>query len=118
MYLFFDNSPKNCFSRAYPCVFTDGVHKYSSLDHYLNTYNQKAVDLIDEGNFLKFSQNELLMKNLLLTAGVVFVEASFDEVWGIGMLERDYRSSEPERWIGKNIHGVSLINVRRRLRGW
>merc|ERR1712129_499836 len=66
----------------------------------------------------KFSEDADL-KALLLSTGVqVIAEASpRDRVWGIGVSGGDERARDPSQWLGRNIHGRALMQVREYLRG-
>ncbi len=66
-------------------------------------------------NYLKFSQDENLKKQLLETKGLTLVEASpYDNVWGIGLgLDTpDYILELPDNWKGQNLLGKALMEVR------
>ena len=75
-------------------------------------WNKNRSIIVIKGNYLKFSQNEQLKKNLLDTGDRELVEAtpSSDRIWGIG-----YRAHEvPENrslW-GLNLLGKALMEVR------
>lgn len=69
----------------------------------------------EEGNFLKFSQNEELGKVLLGTGDREIVETSpNDRLWGIGC-NTDEAEGNESQW-GENKLGKALIRVRERLR--
>ncbi|WP_136667263.1 NADAR family protein [Flavobacterium sp. H122] len=73
--------------------------------------------IVKEGNFHKFNQNDELKEFLLNTNERVLVEASpVDSIWGIG-LTADHEDSEfPEKWKGLNLLGFALMEVRDQLR--
>ena len=76
-------------------------------------WDEKAFDIVVEGNFAKFSQNELLETFLINTHQSVLVEASpMDTIWGIGLAESDRRSRNPLAWEGVNSLGFALMKVR------
>lgn len=75
------------------------------------------VDIVQSGNYAKFSQNSDL-KNFMLgyKRDVVFVEASpYDDIWGIKLAEDSPNASNPEMWRGDNLLGFILTKVHRRL---
>jgi ribA/ribD-fused uncharacterized protein len=79
-------------------------------------WNTACYDIVCEGNWHKFSQNEGLRAFLLSTNNHVLVEASpIDPVWGIGLAEDNPNSNSPEQWLGKNLLGFALMEVRDRL---
>ena len=68
------------------------------------------------GNYAKFHQNKELRQFLLETGTRVLVEASpHDRIWGIGIGSEDSRAQDPTRWLGLNLLGFALMEVRSRL---
>jgi hypothetical protein len=77
------------------------------------TWDKVARDIVYDGNFLKFSQNDLLQKKLFSTAGFTLVEASpTDLIWGAGIAENDPRIHDRASWRGKNWLGQVLTRLR------
>eukprot|EP00285_Hemiselmis_virescens_P013591 CAMPEP_0173394106 /NCGR_PEP_ID=MMETSP1356-20130122/25022_1 /TAXON_ID=77927 ORGANISM="Hemiselmis virescens, Strain PCC157" /NCGR_SAMPLE_ID=MMETSP1356 /ASSEMBLY_ACC=CAM_ASM_000847 /LENGTH=281 /DNA_ID=CAMNT_0014352309 /DNA_START=79 /DNA_END=925 /DNA_ORIENTATION=+ len=69
--------------------------------------------IVEEGNMLKFSQNEALEEELFATTGLTLVEASsWDQIWGIGLSASDKRSRNPTKWKGTNRLGNALMKAR------
>jgi ribA/ribD-fused uncharacterized protein len=69
-----------------------------------------------EGNLAKFSQNPILRKALLQSAGKSFAEASpYDRVWGIGLSLSNPKIHDRANWRGKNWAGESLEAARKEL---
>jgi hypothetical protein len=63
--------------------------------------------------FCQFSQNKDLLERLLSTAGTTLVEASpYDRKWGIGLSKDDPRAPYPDQWLGDNLLGQVLTEVR------
>jgi ribA/ribD-fused uncharacterized protein len=76
-------------------------------------WNEHKYEIVKQGNFLKFSQNEKFKEFLLSTNDKILVEASpYDTIWGIGMLETDTKAQEPSLWNGENLLGFALMEVR------
>jgi ribA/ribD-fused uncharacterized protein len=70
-------------------------------------------DIVTRGNVEKFQQHASLREFLLSTAGKVIVEASpSDRIWGIGLRQSDERALDPRRWLGQNLLGFALMDVR------
>lgn len=67
-------------------------------------------------NRAKFAQNAALATFLLQTGRQVLVEASpVDAIWGIGLAADDERAGDPGRWLGLNLLGFALMQVRAEL---
>lgn len=78
------------------------------------TWVDNRLRIVEEGNWLKFTQNPDLKATLLATGERVLVEASpLDRIWGVGFgaQKAPYQKA---RW-GLNLLGVALMNVRKRL---
>ena len=74
-----------------------------------------ARDIVEDGAYLKFSQNPPLARFLVSTAARMLVEASpYDRIWGIGFSERDALRRPRTEW-GSNWLGQALMKVRARL---
>ena len=74
-----------------------------------------ARDIVEDGAYLKFSQNPPLARFLVSTAARMLVEASpYDRIWGIGFSERDAMRRPRTEW-GSNWLGQALMKVRARL---
>ena len=81
-------------------------------------WGQHRFDIVKRGTYLKFSQNKPLAQYLINTADKIdyFVEASpVDNIWGIGLAASDEESRNPNTWVGLNLLGFALTEVRDRL---
>jgi ribA/ribD-fused uncharacterized protein len=79
-------------------------------------WDQHKFNLVVEGNFYKFSQQEALKAFLLNTHDRVLVEASpVDSIWGIGMAKDHAAIENPLLWKGENLLGYALMEVRDKL---
>ena len=75
-----------------------------------------ARDLVEKGNYAKFTQNNDLKKMLLETIGTTLVEASpYDKIWGIGMDDKNPLALNRNTWKGLNWLGEVLTRVRDRI---
>ena len=71
--------------------------------------------VVEEGSYLKFSQNRELREKLLMTGDRELVEASAsDRVWGVGFNAKSALSRR-EEW-GTNLLGKCLMKARERIR--
>ena len=76
-------------------------------------WNKNKVNIVVQGNILKFSQNEDLKQFLIGTGDKILVEASpTDKIWGIGLDQKNPDSRNPYKWRGENLLGFSLMKVR------
>ena len=74
---------------------------------------EKRYEIVKQGNFLKFSQNELLRDFLINTNDSIIIESSpVDNIWGIGMDENHKDLKNPKNWLGLNLLGFALMEVR------
>lgn len=80
-------------------------------------WNGFKYNIVVNGNYHKFMQNESLKKYLLSTKEEIIVEASpYDKVWGIGMSKDDEHAKNPLKWKGENLLGFALTEVREEIR--
>lgn len=76
-------------------------------------WNAVAKEIVYEGNYAKFTQNDDLLKKLLATKGTTLVEASpYDCIWGIGLKETDKAAKDRSKWRGTNWLGEILTGLR------
>ena len=76
-------------------------------------WNKHKINIVIQGNILKFSQNEDLKQFLIGTGDKILVEASpTDRIWGIGLDKNNPDSRNPYKWRGENLLGFSLMKVR------
>lgn len=89
--------------------------KVKRFDHQVWEANARRI--VTEGNVAKFSQNRHILEFLLSTEDAVLVEASpYDKIWGIGLAASDPWSKDPQQWLGQNLLGFALMDVRTHLR--
>jgi hypothetical protein len=80
-------------------------------------WENECFAIMVKGCLQKFLQNPHLKEQLLATDDLVLVEASpHDTIWGIGMDENHLDATNPEKWLGLNLLGLVLMEVRRLLR--
>lgn len=78
-------------------------------------WGQERLPIVVEGNYLKFTQNEHLKKQLLATGDRELVEASpMDRIWGVGFGAKNAGAMR-HKW-GTNLLGIALMKVRERIR--
>jgi hypothetical protein len=80
-------------------------------------WTRQRFGIVVTGNLAKFSQHPELGRFLLATSDRVLVEASpRDRIWGIGLAADDDRAASPHTWLGLNLLGFALMEVRHLLR--
>lgn len=80
-------------------------------------WEKECFDIMVKGCLQKFIQNPKMKEQLLSTGELILVEASpHDTIWGIGLDEDHPDSTNPEKWLGLNLLGLVLMEVRRILR--
>ena len=100
---------------------TDDPAKQKDLGRQVKNYDDELwssvrFEIMVEGLFEKFNQNPQLKQALLETRGTEMVEASpYDRIWGIGLAASDPRAQEKNTWLGQNLLGEVLDDVRNRL---
>jgi len=78
-----------------------------------DVWDRECQRIVTDGNRAKFTQNAELLEKLLATKGTTLVEASpYDRIWGIGLAASDPRASDPSKWLGKNLLGKVLTELR------
>lgn len=76
--------------------------------------NQRR-DILFDGLMAKFQQNDELKRYLLSSRQRKLGEASRNKEWGIGLTLADYGRLNPMNWLGENLLGTTLMEVRNRL---
>lgn len=79
-------------------------------------WNEYKSSIVEQGNYLKFSQNNEMKEILLATGDKILVEANgCDRIWGIGMFDDDPNLLNTELW-GENLLGKALMKVREKIK--
>ena len=95
------------------------VAEIKALGRSIRNYNDVIWNgmrqiIVYEGLIEKFRQNDELKRMLLATQQDILAECSKeDKIWGIGLSMRDERRFDMDKWIGKNLLGFTLMNVRK-----
>ena len=80
------------------------------------TWDRWKVDVVFRGNLAKFSQNGGAGRQLKATADAMLVEANpLDWIWGVGLSMDNPKVHEPTAWLGSNLLGRVLTQVRAEL---
>jgi len=104
---------------------TESAEECKALGKKVSNFNKKdwngnydtesvAYQVVQIGNYYKFSQNSGAKKTLLNTGNKIIVEASpYDDIWGIKLGESDPRILDERNWRGHNLLGKALMQVRK-----
>lgn len=80
-------------------------------------WDEKKLEIVANGNYLKFIQNPDLRKMLLDTGDKIIVEASpVDRIWGVGLAEDDPRIVDESKWLGQNLLGICIMYAREQIK--
>lgn len=99
-------------------MLTDDPQTQKNLGRQVRNYDDAVwskvrFGIMVDGLYCKFSQNPKLKEALLATVGTRMVEASpFDRIWGIGLTASDPLAQNEETWLGLNLMGKVLDELR------
>lgn len=100
---------------------TSNVAEIKALGRKVRNFNDKEWDkhkeeIITNGLYAKFSQNDTLKNKLLATGQAVLAECAVnDRIWGIGLSMKDNNRLNIKSWRGQNLLGKCLMIVREKL---
>ena len=100
---------------------SDSQREIKALGRKISGFNesvwvQNRERIVFDGNYAKFTQNEMLKNYIIKQKGKIIVEASpYDRIWGIGLEASDNRVYNPNNWQGLNLLGFVLMEVRDRI---
>lgn len=92
--------------------------KVKALGRKVKNYDDAKWDMVRyelmvKVNEAKFSQNKDLLDILKETGNRKLVEASpLDKIWGVGLHYDDDAILDESNWVGKNLLGKALMDVR------
>lgn len=96
-------------------------HDFIEITKNITNYDDKIWNgrkqiVLYRGNIAKFSQNADLKEKLLETGdSVIALCNKTDKINGIGYNREDSRIYKTKNWLGNNLHGFSLMEVRKEL---
>lgn len=104
-----------------PAEYKEIGRRVKNYDDYI--WSQRRYGFMKEGLYYKFTQNNALKRQLLMTGNKVLVETSpFDEIWGIRLGKRNRMGKIDKTWLdvnnwrGSNLLGFALMEVRDQIR--
>ena len=106
---------------AAKCLDTEDPAVQQQLGRDANGYNETVWNGLRQAVALraltaKFTQNDTLRTLLLSTGGAFLVEAAHDPVWGCGISLYSENRHDIGAWVGTNLLGFALMEVRSALR--
>lgn len=108
-----ETTAANILKTPYPKEQKDLGRSVANWDD--TAWDQIKEKVVEQGSYLKFSQNKELREKLLMTGDRELVEASAnDRVWGVGFNAKSALSKR-EEW-GTNLLGKCLMKARERIR--
>ncbi|MBK3779842.1 NADAR family protein [Paraburkholderia aspalathi] len=111
-----------CYVLAAKMLAVHKVKKLKEMGRDVTGYNEEAwererMPMMVRACWLKFTQNPAMRDELLATGERILVEASPDDkIWGILLGEDDPRALDEKQWLGRNLLGYALMDVRRLIR--
>ena len=82
----------------------------------ISAWSEVCADFMKIGLQAKFQQNEHLARYLKNTGVTKLVEANpRDKFWGVGLSLWDDKIWNPDNWTGKNMLGLLLEEIRKKL---
>lgn len=100
---------------------TNNVALIKKLGRQVTNYDNQIWDglrqlIVYEGLLAKFSQNADFKAKLLVTKQAVLVECAVnDRIWANGLSLQDPNRNDPSKWLGRNLMGYTLMQVRKKL---
>ncbi len=97
---------------------TSNTGKIKALGRSVKNYNESEWNglrqiIVYKGLLEKFQQNEQLSDKLLATNDSILAECAVqDKIWGIGLSMKDPARFCVDEWLGTNLLGYSLMQVR------
>lgn len=101
---------------------TDSPREQKALGRQVKNFDAEkwskvCDDIVFNGCFAKYNQNDSLKAQILATEDLILVEASAnDKIWGIGLSMTNPDAQDPAKWQGENRLGKALMRVREALR--
>ncbi|KAF0704565.1 Aste57867_7326 [Aphanomyces stellatus] len=102
-------------------VATSDPNEAKALGRQAKGFNAALWDahkseIVEQGNFYKFSAHKELQARLLATNNKVLVDATpWDKLWAVGLSTDHKDVKSPAKWPGTNLLGFALMAVRTHL---
>lgn len=114
----------NDFETAEKIMDTSDPRTIKKLGRKVKNFNAELwdklrFDIVYNGCYAKFTQNENLKTVLLSHGDKKFVESSpYDKIWGIGLDEESAKKTPESEWPGENLLGKVLTKLRDELKNY
>ena len=94
-----------------PKVVRELGRKVKNYDE--ETWTNVKYNYVKELILEKFKQNDDLLQILKKTGNMILVEGAwYDKIWGVGLKDTDPKIQDPTLWLGQNLLGKALMEVR------
>lgn len=109
-------------AKAVEIMATNDARKQKALGRAVSGFVQAvwadiAWDIVYVGSYCKFTQNPGVKDYLMGDPADIIVEASpHDAIWGIKLAADDPRAHDRRQWMGRNMLGQAITEVRHYLR--
>lgn len=98
-----------------PKEYKDLGKKVKNFKH--DIWDTHKRDIVFKCNMAKFTQHKTLRDKLLSTGNKILVEASpYDDIWGVKLKKDDVRILDKSTWLGQNLLGYILMDVREEIK--
>jgi predicted NAD-dependent protein-ADP-ribosyltransferase YbiA (DUF1768 family) len=94
------------------------MKQVKSYGRDIKDYNEaiwvsKRIPIVSVGSREKYNQNPSMKRELVSKGDAVMTEGSpWDKVWGIGLTKGDSRAQDPAKWLGLNLLGRILTDLK------
>jgi ribA/ribD-fused uncharacterized protein len=94
------------------------MKQMKSYGRDIKDYNEaiwvsKRIPIVSVGSREKYNQNPSMKRELVSKGDAIMTEGSpWDKVWGIGLTKEDSRAQDPSKWLGLNLLGQILTDLK------
>jgi len=104
-------SAKEILNTNNPRIIKDIGRRVKNFDE--DIWNEHKEKIVQQGNYLKFTQNKYLYNILIDTKDCYLVEASpYDKIWGIGLAPNNDKVLDKKNRKGLNLLGKCIMRAR------
>lgn len=78
-------------------------------------WDRLRENIVTQGNYLKFSQNSELKKELLSHNKEIVEASPYDKIYGIGLHYSDDKVLDSSLWNGQNLLGICIMRAKEKI---